>query len=250
MTEMSPTLETLKSHWDKTIPALRQELGKAIFVAVTKYSESEVLNAAYAWGMRDFGENRVQDLLLKGRALQHCSEVRWHFIGHLQKNKVRDLIKIPGLYAIHSVDSLALLEKIILELSKRPPGQGPLQLYFEINTSGEAEKGGVGHLQAVKEMAMHFLKKVDPAQAQWAGLMTMATHRTNDKMGEAKRCFQQLKSMAQELDVWASQINAVGGLGLAMARPLGLSMGMSDDYPLAIREGSTVVRIGSKIFRP
>src|SRR4051812_24051577 len=99
----------------KNLSALKKEIKGAHLVAVTKYSPVEDVVTAYEAHQYDFGENRVQDLAQKAQVFSEkdLSKVKWHFIGHLQSNKVKDLLRIPRLYAIHSVDSIRLLEEII-----------------------------------------------------------------------------------------------------------------------------------------
>jgi len=104
-----------KNEIAKNLSTIKKELKAAHLIAVTKYSPVEDVIAAYQSHHYDFGENRVQDLKEKAEffAKENLKKVRWHFIGHLQSNKVRELYKIPNLYAIHSVDSLRLLEELI-----------------------------------------------------------------------------------------------------------------------------------------
>jgi uncharacterized pyridoxal phosphate-containing UPF0001 family protein len=128
---------TTKTQIAKNLSALKKEIKGAHLVAVTKYSPVEDLMIAYEAHQYDFGENRVQDLQEKAAVFheKELNKVKWHFIGHLQTNKVRDLLKIPHLYAIHSVDSLRLLEELI---KRESDFIGPeLKLFFQVNTSHE-----------------------------------------------------------------------------------------------------------------
>lgn len=211
---------------------LTAELGDATLVAVTKYSDVREITMAYDLGHRDFGENRVADLESKAQAFKD-EEIRWHFIGHLQSNKVAKLIKVPNLYAIHSVDSLKLLQEIMKRESEL---RAPLRLFFQVNTSGEEEKGGFENYQELARALSYFLKSTRSALI-FEGLMTMGTYRTDDRESEARRCFRSLKDYAKKLK---------NEFGLSH---LQLSMGMSDDYGIALEEGAHVVRVGSLLFK-
>ncbi|MBI2520155.1 MAG: YggS family pyridoxal phosphate-dependent enzyme [Bdellovibrio sp.] len=211
---------------------IKDQLGGAQLIAVTKYSGIEEIAFAHEMGQRDFGENRVQDLLKKSEQLAHLKDVRWHFIGHLQSNKVKDLLKVNHLTAIHSVDSLPLLEKIIaLHLPHTR-----LELFFEVNTSGEKEKWGLTDIEQVKLVFQKALKDGIAANIYPVGLMTMGTFRTDDAESEAHRCFKQLQDMKLDIERSLQITN------------LKLSMGMSADYKIALQYGANFVRIGSQIF--
>ncbi len=219
----------------KRFENISKEIGEATLVAVTKYSDLREINVAYDIGHRDFGENRVPDLETKAKAFraEDRDDVRWHFIGHLQTNKVSKLLKIHGLYAIHSVDSEKLLREI---LKHKDDLLSPISLYFQVNTSGEKEKGGFEDYESVKKAVTNLLK-LSSTSFLFEGLMTMGTHRTEDKGEEAKRCFKLLKSFADKLKQ---------DLNLDDVK---LSMGMSDDYKIALKEGSDLVRVGSLLFK-
>ena len=219
----------------KRFETLGKEIGDATLVAVTKYSDLREIGLAYDLGHRDFGENRVADLETKagGFNTQDHNDVRWHFIGHLQTNKVSKLFKVPNLYAIHSVDS----HKLLLEIIRRQNDlAGPGRLFFQVNTSGEKEKGGYESYEALAKDVGHFLKTSSGA-LMFQGLMTMGTYRTQDREGEARRCFKMLKEMSKKLKA---------DFGLPKLK---LSMGMSEDYAIALEEGADVVRVGSLLFK-
>ena len=191
-------------------------------VCVSKYQPVEAIREAYEAGERHFGESRVQELKTKIPLLPE--DIRWHFIGHLQTNKVRDLLKLHP-FLIHSVDSLRLLQTINDEAAKIGMVQDVL---LEIHVAREETKSGFlpGELNSLPlgdgwgEVFPHVRVR---------GLMTMATN--TDDEAEIRRCFSTLK----ELSIVNSQFSI-------------LSMGMSDDYQIAIECGSTMVRIGSSIF--
>lgn len=214
--------------------SLDKELGDATLVAVTKYSDLREISMAYHLGHRDFGENRVLDLETKAKGLlgSDFEDVRWHFIGHLQTNKVAKLMKVPNLHAIHSVDSLKLLQEI---LRRESDLTSPVRIFLQVNTSGEAEKGGFETYESLEKAVAHLLK-VSPSALIFEGLMTMGTYRTDEREAEARRCFRLLKSMAKKLEE-------------KFDLDLKLSMGMSEDYQIALEEGADLVRVGSLLFK-
>ncbi len=211
----------------QNLSAIQAELqgSQAQLLVVSKTRSIDEIRSLYQAGQRHFGENKVQELLEKDVALSDLPELKWHLIGHLQSNKVNKLKTITRLVAVHSVDSLSLLEKLTQTLA---PSVG---YFLQVNTSGEDEKSGFETIEEIK-LALHFLK-THKLEAQ--GLMTMGTIRTEDVEGEARRCFKKLTEIRHLLQALQSQ-------------PLQLSMGMSGDYLIARDMGSDWVRVGSKIF--
>jgi len=188
-------------------------------VAVSKGHSTDLVRAAIEAGCGDLGENRAQELLPK--VVETGAGPQWHFIGHLQRNKVRDVL--PHIVALHSLDSLELVR----EIERRADALGAatrLPCYLEVNVAGEAQKQGIAP-ESVSEL-------LRAAQAcgviEVRGLMTVAPH-----LGEPEAVqpvFRALRELAQ-------------AHGLT-----GLSMGMTEDYSVAIEEGATVVRVGRAIF--
>ena len=194
-------------------------------VCVSKFQPVEAIREAYEAGERHFGESRVQEL--KNKIPQLPADIHWHFIGHLQTNKVRDLLKLRP-YLIQSVDSEHLLQAINDEAAK----QGYVQdVLLEVHVAKEETKTGF----TPEEIEDLRLKIEDFKNVRVRGLMTMATN-TDDET-EIRRCFQTAKAIKDTL-----------GSGLSSDSEAVLSMGMSDDYQMAIECGSTMVRIGSTIF--
>ena len=215
----------LQKNWQDLVADVGDE--KKIIAVSKNYPLSDLL-ILHQLGVRKFGENKVQELSEKAAHWPAELPVQFHFIGHLQKNKVKALLKIPNLVAIHSVDSVKLLQTIV-ELEKNFLGE-KLDLFLQVNTSKEEEKGGFLDLNELQS-AIEFLSTCDLKKIKLAGLMTMATYRTEDNMAEAKRCFSQLADYRHRLD-----------------SKLLLSMGMSADYKLALELGSDLIRVGSTIF--
>ena len=196
-------------------------------VCVSKFQPVEAIRAAYDAGERHFGESRVQEL--KQKTAQLPTDIHWHFIGHLQTNKVRDLLKLRP-YLIQSVDSIHLLQAINDEAAK----QGFIQdVLLELHVAKEETKTGFTpeEISNLKSQISHF------PNIHIRGLMSMATN-TDDEQ-EIRRCFSLTASVA-------SGLTAEGGL--ASNSEAVLSMGMSDDYRIAIQCGSNMIRIGSTIF--
>ena len=219
---------------------LKKELNQATLIAVTKYSPVEEVVTAYQAGQCDFGENRVTDLSEKADffTLQNYIKVRWHFIGHLQSNKVRDLLKIPNLYAIHSIDSLRLLEEL---LKREEDFKGSeLKIFFQVNTSHEIEKTGFENADELSS-AIELILSRPASKLKFYGLMTMGSIRTENFEAEATRCFKDLAFVANNVNTTHPQRDKFA--------PLKLSMGMSQDYHQAIKEGSNFIRVGSAIFK-
>ncbi len=210
----------------KNLEAFRQQLPAGCrLIAVSKTQPIEKIQQAYDAGQRVFGENRAQEMASKYEALPH--DIEWHMIGHLQSNKVKYIA--PFVTLIHSIDSLKLLEEVNRQ-AKRFKRTIPCLL--QVHIAEEQSKFGFSPEEAL-DIA---------ASADWSalsnvtihGLMGMATF-TDDKE-QVRREFRSLKTLFEKLR------------GTPNIRMEELSMGMSGDYPLAIEEGSTMIRIGTAIF--
>ena len=202
-------------------------------ICVSKFHPNEAIIEAYQAGERDFGESRVQELLPKYEALP--KDIRWHFIGHLQTNKVKQIV--PFVHLIHSVDSLRLLECINREAEKI---QRKVRVLLEVHVAKEETKSGF----TPEELLSLDLPLSSLNHVEICGIMGMATN-TDDEQ-EIRRCFQAIRQLA---DTCLSRYHAdTTSKGYIEDTERIISMGMSDDYLLAIQEGSTMVRIGSSIF--
>ena len=203
-------------------------------VCVSKFHPAEAIMEAYDCGERDFGESRVQELLPKYEALP--KDIRWHFIGHLQTNKVKQIV--PFVHMIHSVDSLRLLETINREAEKI--GRR-VKVLLEVHVAKEETKSGFTPEEFLSlNTQLSTLNNVEVC-----GVMGMATN--TDDQTEWRRCFREIKSLASSL-IASSPISYSEASHSSQSERLQISMGMSDDYLVAIEEGSTMVRIGSTIF--
>lgn len=193
-------------------------------VVVTKGHEWQEIVPLYEWGVRDFGENRVQEWEEK-KALSPA-DVRWHFIGRLQKNKVNKVI--GHVHCIHSVDSLELAQKISSVSLER---KLLTRILLQVNTSGEEAKQG----NSMDEWYACLSEALKLPGVQIEGLMTMAPLTQDDSL--VRSCFSALREFRDKLE------REVPNCSLPQ-----LSMGMSHDYKLAIEEGATLLRIGSAIL--
>eukprot|EP00505_MAST-04D_sp_SCG-Rhode-Island_P002012 Stramenopile-MAST_4_protein_2012 len=198
-------------------------------VAVSKIKPLSALMDAYNVGHRHFGENYVQEILDK--APQMPDDVAWHFIGHLQSNKVNNLLKgVPSLFIIETVDTIKLANKINNGCKTVVERDFPLKVMVQVNTSGETSKSGCEPADCA-DVAKHIIANCDALEL--AGLMTIGS------FGEDyEKCFQQLVECRE---------NVAADLGVDPVS-LELSMGMSGDFETAIAYGSTNVRCGSNIF--
>ena len=215
----------------QNIAAIRQHIPSGVtLICVSKFHTAETIMQAYDAGERDFGESRVQELLLKQQTLP--ADIRWHFIGHLQTNKVRQIV--PFVHMIHSVDSVRLLEIINREAEKI--GRR-VKVLLEVHVAKEDTKSGF----MPEEITSLNTKLSTLNYIEICGIMGMATN--TDDQTEWRRCFREIKSIANTLSPIAQRASHSS----QSERPI-ISMGMSDDYLVAIEEGSTMVRIGSSIF--
>ena len=213
-------MHTLKENIDYFNKEIENKNVKLI--GVTKTKPTQIIRQAYDFGLKDFGENKVQELVLKIKELP--KDIRWHFIGNLQTNKVSLLLK-NNIFLIHSVDSL----KLATCIDRCAKQQNKVQnILLEINVTGEQSKGGYKNVDTLLGEMPELLKLKN---IKILGLMCVA------KKGEsAIPYFNMLKDLKQK-------INSAFNLNLTE-----LSMGMTDDYKQAIDCGSTYIRIGRAIF--
>jgi pyridoxal phosphate enzyme (YggS family) len=197
-------------------------------VAVSKFHPVSVIQEAYHAGQRIFGENRVQEIVAKYEQLP--KDIEWHFIGHLQANKVKYLI--PFVDTIHSIDSVKLLDEVRKEAQK---SDRKIKVLLQIHIAREEHKFGFSQEEVEELLQSNTFDAFSPLVL--SGLMGMATF--TDDQEQIRREFQSLASFHRSLKERYFSTNDDFKE---------LSIGMSDDYPLAIAEGSTLVRIGTKIF--
>ena len=192
-------------------------------VAVSKASGIEEIREAVSCGITDIGENKVQEALQKNYELRFTDyglRIKWHMVGHLQRNKVKDAVRIFDL--IHSVDSLRLAEKIDAEAGKISKVQ---DILLEIKTSPEAAKSGLSAQEAGEVVE----KIADLKNIRLNGFMTIAPAVNNPE--EARPYFRMLKDLRDKINDLRH-----------------LSMGMTDDFEIAIEEGADIIRVGRGVF--
>ncbi|HYF51087.1 MAG TPA: YggS family pyridoxal phosphate-dependent enzyme [Planctomycetota bacterium] len=200
-------------------------------VAVTKYTGVEQIRALIEMGVADIGESRVQDAEKKHKALgEVATRARWHLIGHLQTNKADKAAKM--FQTVHSVDSTRVAEALNREAAKR---SSQLECLIEVNVAGEANKFG---MKPDANEIGGVLKSLATCPAlRVKGLMTMAPF-ADDSEPVARPVFKRLRELLQDLNTSGSY-----------PQPLTeLSMGMTQDFEIAIEEGSTIVRVGSALL--
>lgn len=220
---------TLKEQFQKKLSSLSLPPATKLLI-VSKTRPVSDIKIYYELGHRDFGENRVQELQEKAEQLEaECPEIRWHMIGHLQTNKINALYKVHNLFAIHSVHDQHLLDALLKAENRL---EHPVNVFLQFNTSKEEEKSGFETYTDLRAAAETLQKST---HLKLTGLMTMGTLRTEAFEAEARRCF-------QELQVERSKLES------ELGQKLETSMGMSQDYQIAIEEKSNWVRLGTMMF--
>lgn len=194
-------------------------------IAVSKTKPASDIEELYNYGVRDFGENKVQELTLKYEILP--KDIKWHLIGHLQTNKVKYIV--DKVYLIHSVDSVKLAEQIEKEASKKDV---IVNILVQVNVAGEDTKFGLDCDETIKnvETIARF------PHIRIKGLMTIAPFVENGEQN--RKYFNELKQLSVDI-----QKKNIDNVCMDM-----LSMGMSGDFETAIEEGATLVRVGTSIF--
>ena len=222
---LKENLTNVENNIKKACERAGRSRDEVTLIAVSKTKPVEMLSEIYAEGVRDFGENKVKELCEKFEVMP--KDIRWHMIGHLQRNKVKYVVDKAVL--IHSVDSVRLAEEISKEAVKR---NLTVDILVEVNIANESTKFGVKNEEAIamiKEIAA--LPNICVK-----GLMTIAPHVADAE--ENRRYFREIKQLS--VDITNKNIDNV-----SMEI---LSMGMTGDYTVAIEEGATLVRVGTGIF--
>lgn len=211
----------------ENIETLRAELPMGVtLVAVSKTKPNAMIEEAYAVGQRDFGENYVQELVDKAASLP--KDIRWHFIGHLQSNKVKYIA--PFVHLVHAVDSLKLLQEIEKQAVKC---NRTIDVLLQVHVAREETKFGWDATELLEQSQILF----GFSHVRIRGLMAMASNTADT--GQIAAEFEQVKQVFERLKDSASEAN--GTLDT-------LSMGMSGDWRIAVVKGSTMIRVGSTIF--
>lgn len=225
--ELISNLNQVKENIKKAAATAERDYKDVKLLAVSKNHSLDAIEILNKAGVKFFGENRVQELEEKDKKLKSENiEIDWHFIGHLQRNKVKYLMRMKNCKMIEAIDSLRLAK----EVNKRAKKNGRIiPVLIEINIANDEDKFGV-----MPEKAESFLKKLlkmenlDPK-----GLMTVLPYL--DDADELRLYFKKMKSLFDKLSNDIVQLDE-------------LSMGMTNDYQIAVEEGATIVRVGTAIF--
>lgn len=223
--KIAENMAQVRAQIEKACERTGRSRDEVTLIAVSKTKPVSLLQEAYDAGARDFGENKVQELIEKIPQLPE--DIRWHMIGHLQRNKVKSIV--GRVYMIHSVDSLRLAEEISKEAVKK---QVKVNILIEVNVAGEESKFGC-RPEAAASLAEE-ISRLPGICIQ--GLMTIAPFVENAE--ENREYFHKLKHLS--VDIAAKNIDNVS-MNV-------LSMGMTGDYQIAVEEGAACVRVGTGIF--
>ncbi|MEW6510453.1 MAG: YggS family pyridoxal phosphate-dependent enzyme [Bacteroidota bacterium] len=225
---ISERIDAIRQRIDFACRRAGRSAADVTLIAVTKTLPAEAVRETVAAGTADVGENYVQELLAKRRQLEDVA-IRWHFVGHLQSNKVRQIAE--WIHLIHAVDSAGLFR----EIDRRAERAGRvIDCLIEVNTTGEGSKFGV----RPDDVTMLVREAASCSHVRIAGLMTIGPFLPNPE--GSRPMFRRLRELRDE-------IRAMGQSNVTMQH---LSMGMTGDFEVAIEEGATLLRIGTAIFGP
>ncbi len=222
---LSQNLREVESNIKSACERVGRARESVTLIAVSKTQPVSAIEEAYALGIRDFGENKVKEML--GKEPQLPADIRWHLIGHLQTNKVKSVLSNTVL--IHSLDSLKLLDAVDFEAMKQ---KITVEGLLEVNVAEEESKFGF-HPSELWELLSR-LRQYKNLRIR--GLMTVAPFTTNAENN--REIFQKLKEISIDIK-W----NTLDNISMDI-----LSMGMTGDYSVAIEEGATMVRVGTGLF--
>lgn len=225
MADIKENLANVRKNIEDACKKVGRDVSEVTLITVSKTKPLSDLRIAYEEGSRDFGENKVQELVSKIDEMP--SDVKWHLIGHLQRNKVK---YIAGKVAmIHSVDSYRLAEEINVQAKKN---SCVIPILIEINIAGEDTKFGIK-----PEEAEELIREISELEnVKVSGLMTIAPNVANPE--ENRAYFKAMKDLF--VDISSKNIDNV--------KMKVLSMGMTNDYTVAVEEGATMIRVGTGIF--
>lgn len=219
----SPSLDALELRYQEVCQSVPVSV---VLVAISKTQSVDAIEHLYHLGHRDFGENYAQELVGKATelSLRGCTEIRWHFTGHLQRNKVK--LVLPYITTIHTLDSERLAHELASQWEKLGKSE-PLEVFIEVNVDKEESKAGIVGSDALKSLA----ESVEQLKAlRLQGLMCIPAPDSDPRSK-----FNSLRQMCEALSPLTQRK---------------ISMGMSSDYLVAIQEGATHVRLGTVIFGP
>ena len=225
MTSIAERLQAVTERLHEAESAAGRAPGTVTLVAVSKTQRADAIREAHAAGQRVFGENYLQEALEKMTALADLS-LEWHFIGPIQSNKTRPIAE--HFDWVHGVDRLKIAQRLS---DARPVDLAPLDICIEVNVSGEQSKGGVPPAE-VRALADEVAKL---PRLRLRGLMAIPAPTSDVALQHGQ--FRMLRELLESLKTAGHALDT-------------LSMGMSDDFPVAIAEGATIIRVGTSIFGP
>lgn len=224
--QIETAFRSVREQIDEAARRAGRQPEQVTLVAVSKTRSVNEIREVVAAGATDLGENYVQEMVAKHEALADLPDIRWHAIGHLQRNKIRQIVGFCSL--IHSVDSTRLAD----EIQARAEGVGRTQpVLLEVNIAGEDTKFGLSP-EDVEPVAQHVCGL---SHLSLRGLMGMTPYAVEPE--ESKRYFQALRELSEKL-----------AANLPPGSMADLSMGMTQDYQIAVEQGATLVRVGTAIF--
>jgi len=223
MTIISANLQAVKARIRAAAQAAGRDAGTARLLAVSKGWPAESVRSAFAAGQRAFGENYVQEGVAKIMALDDLN-LEWHFIGPLQSNKTREVAE--NFDWVHSIERIKIAQRLS---AQRPPNAPPQQVCIQVNVSGENSKSGMAPADVA--VLAHAIKRLPGIRLR--GLMAIPEASEDTEL--LHRRFALLRNLLEGLNAAGLQLDT-------------LSMGMSDDFEIAIAEGATILRIGTAIF--
>ncbi|MFU8807315.1 MAG: YggS family pyridoxal phosphate-dependent enzyme, partial [Bradymonadaceae bacterium] len=226
-TELRARREDVRRRMARACEKAGRSLDEVCLVAVSKTHPPGAIEVLYEAGVRDFGESYVQEWLEKAPILP--ADIRWHFIGGLQSNKARFVVE-QGIFLVHSVDRKSLAKQLATRTDRQ------VDVLIQVDVSGEETKGGV----PPDELFALFEKVRNYSSLRVRGLMTMPPYA--DDPEESRPYFQRLRVLLEELLIHCAK-NQIPTAGLEW-----LSMGMTNDFEVAIEEGATHIRVGTALF--
>ena len=227
MGSVSDNIASIRERIAEAARRVGRDPAEIAIVAVTKTVDAEKIAEAVEAGIRMFGENKVQEAMEKVKRLD--SSLEWHMVGHLQRNKVKEAVRI--FHLVQSLDSIHLAE----EINSRALNSGTIMdVLVQVNTSGEKTKYGLEPQDAIP-----FLKHISSFKGlSIRGLMTIGAFLPDPQA--VRPCFRRLRDLREE----------ISGAGIPNVEMEHLSMGMTGDFEVAVEEGANMVRIGTAIFGP
>ncbi|WVO16706.1 YggS family pyridoxal phosphate enzyme [Cryptococcus depauperatus] len=232
------------------IRAVKEDIANAVatttqprLVAVSKLKPASDIKALYDAGHRHFGENYIQEMVDKSQALP--SDINWHFIGALQSNKAKLAAAIPNLFVLETLSSQKVAD--LLQRNLSPLRTSRLNVYLQVNTSGEDSKSGLpplpGNSEELVDLAIHVIEHCP--RLKLLGLMTIGSWDASHDPTKPNPDFECLKRTRSELAKILSQRDITNAL---KSEDMELSMGMSADFIQAVKDGSSSIRVGTRIF--